>query len=347
MVELPRLWSKKRGSRLLMQYTAGAVGEALYYAVLFLLGVLALSIAVARAFSVDDLSQLRIGYGFWLTLIASLSLIGLGGGNLAYRILRISASGERRAALVGRAEQLAVGGRPALPLGTLPCVPVPASLIDSPGTHLAYRLPEIESPSRALGAGAILALAWNGLWLVLAVVACEQWLTGRRQWLLLIVLVPLGAIAWRAARHFLELLRQHAGVGPTIVEVSDLPLVGGRQYRGYLSQLGRLRLKSLTVALTCEEEATYRQGTDVRVERAQVFETVLWNGSRLSIDPGTPFEQEFALAIPAGVMHSFQSPHHAVRWLIVVRAESRGWPSFCRSFPVVVHPPVAPEAASR
>jgi hypothetical protein len=347
MIQLPRPWSKKRGSRLLMQYAAGAAGEALYYAVLFLLGGLALSIAVAQAVAASDFGSLRFGYGFWLAVIASMSLIGLGGGSLAYRILRISASGERRAAMVGRAERLEVGGRPALPRATLPCVPVPTSMTDSPGTHLAYRLPEIESPSRALGAAAILWLAWAGLWLVLAVVACEQWLSGRRQWLLPLLLVPLGAITWRATRHFLELLRQHAGVGPTIVEVSDLPLVGGRTYRGYLSQLGRLRLRSLTVALTCEEEATYRQGTDVRVERAGVFETVLWTGSRLSIDPGTPFEQEFSLAIPAGVMHSFQSPHHAVRWLIVVRAESRGWPSFSRSFPVVVHPPAAPAAASR
>jgi hypothetical protein len=37
-------------------------------------------------------------------------------------------------------------------------------------------------------------------------------------------------------------------------------------------------------------------------------------------------------------MHSFLSPHNAVVWKIIVRAESAKWPRFEREFPVVVYP---------
>jgi hypothetical protein len=346
MIRTPRVWSKKRGGRLLAQRFGGVVGEAMFYASLVFAGVLTLAITIAGQFNSEDWSGLSVGYGFWVAAIASVSLIAIGSVCLASRILGVGASSERRAALTARAEDLEVAGTKPLPKSALPSVPVPPGMTDSPGVRLAYRLPEIDSPIRALGASAVLAITWNGLWLVCVVAAVESIARREPRWMLMGLLVPLGGVGWWAFRSFLMHVRRHAGLGPTIVEISALPLVPGTQYQIYLSQLGRLRLKSLSVALVCEEEATFRQGTDVRVERQPVLEHSVWSGQRLVVDPGEPFEQEFPVVVPAGAMHSFQSPHNAVRWTVVVRGESRRWPSFCRTFPVVVHPRVVPLGSS-
>jgi hypothetical protein len=53
---------------------------------------------------------------------------------------------------------------------------------------------------------------------------------------------------------------------------------------------------------------------------------------------GVPFEARCPLAIPVGVMHSFKSDHNEIAWKIIVKGEVAGWPSFARSFPVIVYP---------
>ena len=105
---------------------------------------------------------------------------------------------------------------------------------------------------------------------------------------------PLQSIGWWSFRFFLAQLRQHAGVGPTIVEISNHPLYPGEQYRMFVSQMGRLKLKRLTVQLTCEEETFYRQGTDVRVERYEAFTQVLCKHRDVLVDPQAPWEQQLA-----------------------------------------------------
>ena len=105
----------------------------------------------------------------------------------------------------------------------------------------------------------------------------------------------------------------------------------------YLVEAARLR-----VELVCEEETTYRQGTDLRIDRHQAYTQILHTQRDLSIDPYAPWEQELAVKLPADAMHSFQSAHNAVCWKITVSGDARPWPSFCQSFPVVVHPPAGP-----
>ncbi|MEL7335650.1 MAG: hypothetical protein AAFN70_05520, partial [Planctomycetota bacterium] len=90
----------------------------------------------------------------------------------------------------------------------------------------------------------------------------------------------------------------------------------------------------------------FRQGTDVRTENKGVFQKELLCLSNLVIDPSDGFEQEFSVKLPENVMHSFRSDHNAVQWKVVVEGKSRKWPSFCRHFPVVVHPPGGPPKRS-
>jgi hypothetical protein len=90
--------------------------------------------------------------------------------------------------------------------------------------------------------------------------------------------------------------------------------------------------------LTCEEAVTYRQGTNTRTETRQVFRQDLFHRENFVIQGGLPFETEFVLSLPVGVMHSFKAEHNEINWSLVVEGEVAGWPDYKRSFPLIVRP---------
>jgi hypothetical protein len=105
-----------------------------------------------------------------------------------------------------------------------------------------------------------------------------------------------------------------------------------------VAQHGQVTMKSLQVWLTCEEEATFTQGTDIRTEAREVYRQLCFERCDFQIEPGVPFTETCNIPVPAMAMHSFHSPHNLVRWKLVVRAEAETWPPFERGFPVVVYP---------
>lgn len=347
MLRIPQPWSKKRGSRVAARFFSGVMGEVLFFVALLLIGLFGVALTIAAAVFRRTSGEVppalvQTGMGTWIFLVASIVLMITGIGGVTYRIMRIGASDERRAALARRRAGIDLSGPLDQSNRPLPNVPQGSDLNNSPGIRLAYRLPSSGSPIAAVAAAALLALLWCGTWVVLAAVAVSGIWWGTPRPMLTFLLLPLGAIGVWTARYFLRQLRESAGVGATIVEISNNPLVPGEACRVYLVQYGKLKLRRLRVQLVCEEEAIFRQGTDVRVDRHVVCESVIFAEKSVLVDPGTPWEQEFDMIVPQNAMHSFQSPHNAVCWKILVEGESRPWPSFCRSFPVVVHPPRVP-----
>jgi hypothetical protein len=281
----------------------------------------------------------------WVIGTLSVAAIITGGASLILRLMRLGASSERRSAMASRAGAIEMIGPTSEDVAKLPSVPRGTSLTDSPGERLTYRL-AAETSQAGIAGPATLALLWSTVWFVLLAVVVLGFWYGRPRWIVAGLLVPFAAVGVWSFRFFLAQLRQHAGVGPTIVEISDHPLYPGKQYRLFVSQMGRLKLKRLTVQMTCEEETFYRQGTDVRVERYEAFTQLLLKERDVLVDPQAPWEQQLVLDLPPNVMHSFVGTHNAIRWKIVVFGESHPWPSFCRSFPVVVHPPGLPPKRS-
>src|SRR5262249_16348513 len=100
----------------------------------------------------------------------------------------------------------------------------------------------------------------------------------------------------------------------------------------------QVSMKTLQVWLVCEEEATFTQGTDTRTEVRQAYRRLCFERSDFQIEPAIPFTAPCSVALPADAMHSFQSPHNAVRWKIVVIGEADKWPAFERGFPLVAYP---------
>ena len=177
--------------------------------------------------------------------------------------------------------------------------------------------------------------------------AVRSFLAGSPDWLMTLFIVPFLVVGVALVVVFARLLRHTAGIGPTLVEISDHPLLPGNGYRLFLSQSGNLTLKSIEVSLICEEEAVFRQGTNARTESREVFRQSLYAGGGAIIRPGEPLEAECDLPIPAEAMHSFRASHNQVQWKLIVRGEIVGWHGFQRSFPVVVRPLPAAARAER
>lgn len=340
-----RLWGKKRGGRMTGWWFIGSLGEALFFAAFFLFGVLSSTTLIAWQLMSPSTQVIRIGYGFWLFLGVSLSFVVMGTVGFWYRVLKVVTSDEHREVLAQRSivpEPMIRKPKNILP----PTVPDLHLFTDSPGAKLAYRLPSQIPENGALLAMGVFAMSWNAMIAVFVVFAIESMLRAKIPYQLLLLLIPGIYVAVRSAQLFFRSFIRTLGIGSTIVEVEELPLVPGESCKLEVIQYGRLVIKKISVRLVCEEESTYHFGTDVRTERQTVFSQVIATHGRDRIDWGYPLRIECEFTIPRDAMHSFQSLHNAIHWKIIVDGEANRWPSYSRNFPVVVHPQPQPNRTS-
>ncbi|MFN6130998.1 MAG: hypothetical protein ACK5AC_15945 [Planctomycetota bacterium] len=332
-----RLWGKKRGGRMSGWWFIGSLGEASFFAAFFLLGVFSATTLVAWQLMSPNTQVIRIGYGFWLFFLVSISFIVLGTVGFWYRVLKVVTSDEHREVIAKRGivpEPMVRKTKNILP----PNVPDLRLFTDSPGAKLAFRLPSQLPENDALVAIGIFAMAWNAMIAIFLVFAVESLIRSAIPYRLLILLVPGIYVAIRSTQLFFRSFIRTLGIGSTTVEVEDLPLIPGNTYQLEVLQYGRLVIRNISVHLVCEEESTYHFGTDVRTERQVVFDEVIAEHGRDRIDWGYPLRMECQFTVPRDAMHSFQSFHNAIHWKIVVDGKANRWPSYSRSFPVVVYP---------
>ncbi len=269
MAKWIRLFGKKRGSRMSGWWLVGRVGEAAFFGILLLLGIVSLTTVVTWQVFWTESNFLRIGFGFWLMVIASSSFIVIGLTGFTLKVTRTLASPERRNVLATKVKR--DHQRRSLPEeeSRNSCLPSLNALTDSPGVKLAYRLAEESGQRLPIILSALFAVAWNTLVAVLMVIAVQNALSGKTNWLLVVLLVPFVLVSIFATGWFFRLFRTHAGIGPTAVEISDMPLLPGRTYHVYVCQYGRTDFSWIKIRLAGYEEATYQQGTDVRTERSE------------------------------------------------------------------------------
>ena len=192
-----------------------------------------------------------------------------------------------------------------------PC-PTASDITSSPGTRLAFRLPMANSPAWALFGLLVACLLWNGVVAGLAVLAIRGHLEGRPDWLLTLFVVPFLLVGLGLIALLVRQLLRATGVGPTLVEISDHPLLPGGQYQVFVSQSSSFKINALELSLVCEEEATYRQGTNTRTETRQVYSRQVFSRQGIEREHGGTFEAEGDLHVPAAAMHSFKADHNAI-----------------------------------
>lgn len=283
-------------------------------------------------------------WSMWLlTLVLPGALVTFGGSGLLRALVRWGTSEERRAVAGGIVGTLApLTAAPRQDPGH-PTIPACDDHVNSPGTVLAYRLP-IDSPEgwTLIGFGMFAAL-WNAVLVVLGINAGIDLLGGRTDWLLLGLLVPFAVVGVAGIVVFARRLVIATAIGTTQVEIGGQPLRPGTAFDVLLAQGGTGTLESLTLTLEAEEQATFRLGTDTRTERLIVCRQPVAAWQSVQLSPGTRFEARVTATIPATAMHSLITEHNAVRWMLAVRGTPSRWPSFVRTFPVVVFPADRPE----
>jgi hypothetical protein len=279
-------------------------------------------------------------YRWWygLLFILPVAFVLIGAARLVYLLFFASKSAERRSAFVQKAAKLAPFDAPGKALAEYPAIPGGVELTDSPGTTLAFRLPISSTPSWVMAAVVSASLIWNGTVAWLLVVAIRGHMRGQHDWFLTLFALAFAAAGVVLIVHAVRHAMVTTGIGPTLLEISDQPLRPGVDYRLFISQTGRLRLRKFEVHLVCEEEATFRHGTDTRKETCRVAEQAIFEQEDFEVVRGAPFEVNCDIRLPEDVMHSFKSAHNEVNWRFVVRGHVSGWPDYERSFPVVVYP---------
>ncbi len=344
MAKWVRLWGKKRGTRMSGWWVVGSVSEAAFFGALFILGIVSLTIVVSsQVFWSESTFLPTIGFGFWLLVIAASSFIVIGLTAFILQVSQTLASPEQRSVLVDKAKRehrRRAAGTETVDLANLPSL---RALTDSPGVKLAYRLAIQRGETTPLVLSSLFSVAWNAMLAILAVIAVENHLRGRPDWFLTVLLVPFGIVSFFSTQWFFRTFRRQSGIGPTAVEISALPLLPDGSYRLYVCQYGRATFTWYRITLVCFEETTYQQGTDIRTERVATLRIPICDSNceeqSLVANPENPLEMDCQFRLPTDMMHSFQGRHNAIIWKIVVEGEVKKWPSFCRSFPVVVFPP--------
>ncbi len=124
------------------------------------------------------------------------------------------------------------------------------------------------------------------------------------------------------------------------------PLYPGETCRVRLSQFGRMTLTTIRVLLVCDEQATFRDGTNVRTERRRVVAKSVFEKHAVEVTPNEPYSQELTLEMPHGAMHTFKSDSNSITWKLVVTGELFVGLEFEREYPVVVYPRVVTEQAA-
>jgi hypothetical protein len=281
------------------------------------------------------------GYSTWLylSLLIPLSFIVIGGGRLILTLVYWNTSAERRALFTQRASQLDLFEVEAKDRD-FPTVPADTNLTNSPGTTLAYRLPIATTIGWTLFAASMACLVWNGIVAVFVIMVAGSFAHGSPDWMLAVLVVPFAIAGIALVVYLIRQILITTGVGSTRIEISDHPLAPGNPYDLFLSQAGRLAMKSLEVWLACDEQATYRQGTDTRTEVRRVYESRCFVREGFEIHQGLPFESRCQIQVPAGAMHSFQASHNEVCWKLIVKGSVVGWPDYERVFQIIVNPAI-------
>ena len=178
-----RLWEKKRGDRQTGSPWWGSAGEVMFFASLFLVGVLALTQLITLRLFAEEEFFLTSNWVMALVGLVLGSLIVIGATGAVYGALLASTSAERRAAIAQRATSRDLLADLRSKSEEFPAIPNDMNWKISPGVRLAYRLPSSSTTAFRTASLAVFTLTWNAAVLVLAVLVTRGSNLIFREWL--------------------------------------------------------------------------------------------------------------------------------------------------------------------
>ena len=175
---------------------------------------------------------------------------------------------------------------------------------------------------------------WNGIVSVFLFNLHSQWRHGMFSWFIAVFLTPfvliglglIGAVFYQ----FMALFNPR----PSLT-ISSGGLHPGKTIDVSWSLAGRAsRLRRLQITLEGREEATYRRGTDTRIDKEIFARIQLVDTSDLTaLQNGTA-----RLHLPPGAMHSFKSANNKIVWTLTVQGDIPRWPDIKEEYSLNVEP---------
>ncbi|MGL4943428.1 MAG: hypothetical protein ACRC46_09590 [Thermoguttaceae bacterium] len=307
-------------------------GQTFLFAGLFLTGALILTVHLITWVIPQWREPTGSVWGWYFLVSVPLPLLVFGGLGLWWALRDRQHSQEFQSASKTRS-----------PNTNYPTVPSYETVNDSPGTYLAWRLPLRSQPGIKLLGLATFTVFWNTIsWWVLVYLILQPRTTSHlvacSLFGVLFCGTGLALFVWIVHQLLLAF-----GIGPTILEISDHPIVPNRSYRLRLVQAGVLRVRRLELAMTCCEVTRFRQGTDTITSTREVYHQTLYECEDVEIGRAAPMQHDMTLKLPLGVMHSMQCEHNEIVWRLVVVVEPAGSSPVVRDCPMVVLPAVFEE----
>jgi len=338
MRKLPRLFGKKKGTRITGSPQAAGVGEVIFSSILALLGLSVLIMLVASQVSAVVSQSAANWLVFSLQMFAAIALLAVGVFGILRIFWELGASAERRRVLADRALEIGRLGDPVGQQQQFLNVPFELRRRVRPGSELKYRLLPRKLPRWNLIAAGSISIIFVALASSTIVMTWLEIVAGRLDIFGSLLSVALIIASVWSFRLFVRQLLKLTGIGDTQIELDRYPLVCGKSCTVSVTQFGRVRLKLFDLLLDCNEEVTFRDGTEYRTECQQVSQTRIYRSRGVQLNPANAFTVNCRFTIPPTAMHSFQSPHNRVMWSLSVLCTSRGWPDQLTTFPLLVLP---------
>jgi hypothetical protein len=346
MQYLFKILGKKKGLRQTGSKRWAVAAEVAFATALLLIGVVALVVLIVIQARLSTPEALYFSpFVFVVSLVVTLAFLTIAVLRMLTVLWRVGASAERRGAIVSRARDVELLNQFTSETPLLPTIPQEGNVALRRGERLRFRL-HSHGPTRwsllTVGAAsAISAMVATSL----IVLVVDSTMKGRTDWVGVVLATALTlATVWLFGQFF-KLLLMQTTVGPTELEISNLPLIAGQTYTAFLSQPARLRLRLLELTLECEEHATFRQGTDIRTESQTVYSQLLFRKRGVEVEENQMFQTAAEFTLPLQAMHSFRSQNNRIQWQIRLMATVTGWPAIERRFPLVVIPPLVARAS--
>lgn len=132
------------------------------------------------------------------------------------------------------------------------------------------------------------------------------------------------------------------------VIIEKWPLRLGERFNVEYEQQAKrsMKIDRVTLKLNCQEWVRYKQGTNTRTDKKDVYEQEVVLLESGEVPANWRLTGSAQLTIPAERMHSIDFSNNKIKWTLKLKTEITAWPDYEAEFKLDVAPRLAPETAT-